>query len=310
MDSPLNKLIHPDGAGDWLRQVDHAGPVAVVTGTYDIFHPGNLLVLSNARSVASTVLVVLETDEQARGHLPEGRPRHGLETRVEMVAGLRDVDGVTWGRIPDGAPVIWVVGRLQRAGDVFRDSLEAAARQVHEVPHVEGCSTADIIRSIRDHRTPIRVPALAYGKRGGTAVERGSGCVVTVNGCFDILHIGHLRFLAQARALGDSLTVLINSDASVARYKGATRPVFPESFRKAALKALSVVDEVIVFDEDDPLDVMGRIRPDIHVKGGSFEPGRVNQERELVESWGGRLVGMPLVEGFSTTAIIRRLIGG
>jgi D-beta-D-heptose 7-phosphate kinase/D-beta-D-heptose 1-phosphate adenosyltransferase len=131
---------------------------------------------------------------------------------------------------------------------------------------------------------------------------------VTVNGCFDILHIGHLRFLAAARAMGGALTVLINDDASVARYKGPTRPVFPEGFRSAALKALVSVDDVVMFAEDEPLAAIAAVKPDIHVKGGSFEPERVRHERELVARWGGRLVGTPLEEGFSTSSYIQKVL--
>lgn len=308
------KVIRPDGLAGWLRARSPAGPVAVVTGTYDILQPGNLHAVERAGAAAATVLVVLETDGQAALHASAGRPQHTLDARIEMVASLRKVAGVTWGDIAAECfkgltAVKWVVGKPQRAADRLRTVLESVAGDVLEVQPLAGCFTEEIVRSIRGQLTPIAVPAFAYGPVSGGG-KRFSGRRVTVNGCFDVLHVGHLRFLAQAKALGDCLTVLMNSDASVARYKGAARPVFPAVFRTAALRALSVVDDVIVFDGDDPLDVLGQMRPDVHVKGGSFEPGRVRQERELVESWGGKLMGTPLVEGFSTTNFIRRAIEG
>lgn len=137
-----------------------------------------------------------------------------------------------------------------------------------------------------------------------------NGRKVTVNGCFDILHIGHLRFLTRARSMGDSLTVLLNDDDSVSRYKGPTRPVFPLAFRRMALLACEMVDEVIPFSGDEPLDVMRSLRPALHVKGGSFQESRVRSERELVESWGGRLECTPLEEGFSTSNYIMNVMEG
>ncbi|MCG2659839.1 MAG: adenylyltransferase/cytidyltransferase family protein, partial [Kiritimatiellae bacterium] len=125
--------------------------------------------------------------------------------------------------------------------------------------------------------------------------------LVTVNGCFDMLHLGHVCLLAQARNLGARLLVLVNDDDSVRTYKGAGRPVFPIRFRLHALNALDAVAKAYPFAGDNPLPLLATIRPDIHVKGGSFEETRVREERRLVESWGGRLEIIPLVEGFSTS---------
>ncbi len=310
-----DKVIRPEELAGWLRQRNGTGPVAVVTGTYDILQPGNLHVLERACAIGASVLVVLEKDDAVRGHVSEGRPQHTLDVRVEMVASLRQVTGVTWGDLAvdcfRGMPApVWVIGKSQRAGDRLRTDLEAICGEVLGVDCVPGCFTEEILQSIREHRTPIAVPSFACAAGASGIGKGGSGRCVTVNGCFDILHVGHLRFLRQARLLGDSLTVLINSDASVARYKGATRPVFPAVFRATALRALSAVDAVVEFEEDNPLDAIGRIRPDIHVKGGSFEPERVRQEREVVESWGGKVVGTPMVEGFSTTGFIKKATAG
>lgn len=315
MMSVEDKVIRPEELAGWLRRRSGAGPVAVVTGTYDILQPGNLHVLERARAAGSTVLVVLENDLEAGRHVAEGRPQHALDVRVEVVASLRQVSGVTWGDLPGdcfrGMPApVWVIGKPQRAGDRLRTELEAICGEVLEVDPVPGCFTEEILQAIREHQTPISVPLFVGAEAPSGIGRRFAGRRVTVNGCFDILHVGHLRFLQQARMLGDSLTVLINSDNSVARYKGPTRPVFPSVFRSEALRALSAVDEVVVFEGDNPLDVIGRIRPDIHVKGGSFEPERVRHERELVESWGGKLVGTPMVEGFSTTSFIKKATAG
>ena len=129
--------------------------------------------------------------------------------------------------------------------------------------------------------------------------------IVFTNGCFDILHIGHARLLRQAKAAGDALIVGINTDASVRRLKGPTRPINDEVARAELLGALECVDLVTTFDADTPLDLITAIRPDVLVKGGDYEPDQV-VGRSVVEAAGGRLMLIPLVEGHSTTAIVRK----
>jgi len=129
---------------------------------------------------------------------------------------------------------------------------------------------------------------------------------VFTNGCFDLLHIGHVRYLQQARALGDLLVVAVNSDRSVRRIKGAPRPILPESDRAEIIASLSCVDFVTIFDEDDPLRVIELLEPDVLVKGGDWTPERI-VGRDFVERRGGKVVSLPLVPGVSTTALIQRI---
>jgi len=130
--------------------------------------------------------------------------------------------------------------------------------------------------------------------------------VVFTNGCFDLLHVGHIRFLQQARELGECLVVGLNSDAGVRRLKGEGRPVVGQDERAEVLGALECVDFVTVFDEDTPERLIERLRPDVLVKGGAT--GEI-VGRELVESTGGRVEKLALTEGFSTTEIIGRIVG-
>ena len=125
--------------------------------------------------------------------------------------------------------------------------------------------------------------------------------VVFTNGCFDLLHPGHVRLLREAADLGDFLVVGLNSDASVRRLKGPSRPINPAEARAEVLSALEAVDAVTIFDEDTPLELITAIRPDVLVKGGDYRPDEVVGRPE-VEAAGGRLVLIPLVEGHSTTA--------
>lgn len=131
--------------------------------------------------------------------------------------------------------------------------------------------------------------------------------IVFTNGCFDLLHPGHIHILTQAKALGDVLVVGVNSDASVKRLKGAQRPILSENERALLLAALEAVDYVTLFEEDTPLDLIRLLRPQVLVKGGDWSPESV-VGREIVEAEGGEVVSIPHQAGFSSTGIIERVL--
>ncbi len=136
--------------------------------------------------------------------------------------------------------------------------------------------------------------------------ESGQRLVFT-NGCFDILHVGHVRYLNRARALGDRLVVALNSDLSVRRIKGELRPVVPEMERAEVLAALASVDYLFLFDDVTPQRIIDAIVPDVLVKGSDWEISRV-VGRETVERAGGAVLTVPMVEGSSTSGIIRKVL--
>jgi rfaE bifunctional protein nucleotidyltransferase chain/domain len=127
--------------------------------------------------------------------------------------------------------------------------------------------------------------------------------LVAAGGCFDVLHAGHVRLLEAARALGDELVVCLNGDLSVRRLKGRHRPINRVEDRAAVLRGLACVDDVVVFEEDTPCEVLGRIRPDVFVKGGDYA-GEPLPEREVLAAWGGRVVLLPTYPGRSTSRIL------
>jgi rfaE bifunctional protein nucleotidyltransferase chain/domain len=141
------------------------------------------------------------------------------------------------------------------------------------------------------------------------ADRRAGRVVVWTNGCFDLLHPGHVASLHAARALGEVLIVGLNSDASVKANKGPTRPVLGERDRATMLSALACVDHVVVFDEPTPERILGELKPDIHTKGMEYAPphGRPVPEATTVLAYGGRIEYLPLVPGVSTTELIRRI---
>lgn len=135
--------------------------------------------------------------------------------------------------------------------------------------------------------------------------RRGKRIVFT-NGCFDILHIGHIRYLNAARRMGDVLVVGLNSDASVKRIKGKTRPINTQADRAEVLSALSFVDYVVIFGQDTPDSIIEKIRPDVLVKGGDWKVRDIAGSA-FVKSYGGSVRSIPFVKGYSTTSLIKKM---
>jgi len=135
--------------------------------------------------------------------------------------------------------------------------------------------------------------------------EKGKKIVFT-NGCFDLLHAGHIYLLREAKKEGDILIVALNSDSSVRKIKGISRPIYPEKERAEILASLEMVDYVVIFEETTPYQIIKELKPHILVKGGDW---RINEVvgRDLVESWGGKVKIVPYLNGFSTTNIVEKI---
>jgi rfaE bifunctional protein nucleotidyltransferase chain/domain len=191
--------------------------------------------------------------------------------------------------IPSG-----VTARIQES---TMAALHAVCDGVERALGVSGPPVADVLDVRLDH-TRLETAREAWREQDLK--------VVTTNGCFDVLHAGHLSSLRQAAALGDLLVVLVNSDVSVHRLKGEGRPVNAEADRVELLAALDPVDHVVVFEEDDPCATLELIRPSAHCKGEDYR-GRPMPEEEVVTRHGGRIVYLSLVGGLSTTGITQRL---
>ena len=131
--------------------------------------------------------------------------------------------------------------------------------------------------------------------------------IVFTNGCFDIIHVGHVRYLKEARSLGDVLVVGLNSDESVRAIKGMNRPIVPQGERAEVISSLRDVDYVVIFNEPDPYNTIAALRPDILVKGGDWSIENIIG-RDIVESYGGKVCSIPFIEGASSTNIIESII--
>ncbi|HXU09027.1 MAG TPA: D-glycero-beta-D-manno-heptose 1-phosphate adenylyltransferase [Blastocatellia bacterium] len=137
-------------------------------------------------------------------------------------------------------------------------------------------------------------------------MKRAGKRLVFTNGCFDLLHAGHVRYLSEARALGDALVVALNSDRSVRELKGEGRPILNEQERAEVIAALEAVDYVVIFDEETPRELIAALLPDVLVKGGDWPLDEI-VGRDEVEAAGGRVLSLPYVEGSSTSDIIERI---
>ena len=156
---------------------------------------------------------------------------------------------------------------------------------------------------------PAFLAKIVQRQEAPAAMARLAGPVVFTNGVFDVLHRGHATYLAQARSLGGSLVVAINTDASARRLgKGPERPLNGEQDRAAMLAALASVDLVTWFDEDTPVELLEELRPAIYVKGGDYDMATLEETRRI-QRWGGRALAIPFVDGYSTTALVRRIRG-
>jgi len=155
-------------------------------------------------------------------------------------------------------------------------------------------------------RSAVKILTLDEAVSRVHAFKRQGKRVVFTNGCFDLIHPGHTRYLAAARALGDALVVAVNSDRTVRLLKGGGRPVIPEGERMEMLAAMRAVDYVTVFDDPTPREVIARMLPQVLVKGADWGPNAI-VGREEVEAAGGEVVSMPLAQGFSTSAVIEKI---
>ena len=211
-----------------------------------------------------------------------------------------------------GDTVLSVLGLALACGRGYADAAQLANVAAGIVVGKLGTSTVtpvEIIEAVghghRDTETKIKNLDVLVNL---VETEREKGRkVVFTNGCFDLLHAGHVKYLQRARACGDLLVLGLNSDASVRRLKGEKRPLITESERGHILAALDCIDYLVVFDEDTPLRIIESLKPDVLVKGGDYTPDRV-VGKELVESYGGRVEIVEFMDGKSTTNIIEKIL--
>lgn len=279
--------------------------------------PGVKLATPNESEAAQLAPPLEAGSSRALGRLAAvGRRAEALQAawRAQGVAVTLGAQGalLTYG---DGAPMVVPAPAVQcvdacGAGDRFATSAalalgrglltsEAVQQAVREAAaYVAAGGPRSLARPdlVDPHRRMVVEDLVA-------AVSSRGGTVVATGGCFDLLHAGHVATLRAARALGDCLVVCLNSDDSVRRLKGPSRPLVPASDRARVLEALECVDAVVEFEEDTPVEVLDRIRPHVWAKGGDYAGAEV-PEAAVLREWGGQVVALPYLEGRSTTSLV------
>jgi rfaE bifunctional protein nucleotidyltransferase chain/domain/rfaE bifunctional protein kinase chain/domain len=268
---------------------------------------------SEAARVAATVGVTAEGDGLAAvGARAEALIRHWGVGAVAVTLGARGAL-LSYGEgAPLVVPAVPVSGDPCGAGDAFAAAAAVALAEGavtgEAVSAAVAAASAFVARggaSAWDAEPVVPAPRGIGAEAVLARVRSAGGTVVATGGCFDLLHAGHVATLRAARGLGDCLVVCINSDESVRRLKGPSRPLVPAADRARVLEALEFVDAVVVFDEDTPTEVLDRLRPDVWAKGGDYA-GADLPEAAVLRRWGGQAVVLPYLDGHSTTALVER----
>jgi len=245
------------------------------------------------------VLISLDRD----GLYLAGQGIEGLKIPPRPKGDLVDISGA-------GDIIVSVVAWLLGCGVDVRDAAMlanvAAGVEVTKVGAVP-VSRDEILNELLGGGPQFKIHTVEAAAEAAREVRRRNGKVVWTNGCFDILHMGHYEYLKFSRRQGDFLIVGLNSDESVRRLKGPNRPITGEAERARLLAALDVVDALVIFEEDTPLQAIKVIRPDVIVKGGDYREDQV-VGWEVVKSYGGRVVIAPFIAGFSTTDIVKKIV--
>jgi D-beta-D-heptose 7-phosphate kinase/D-beta-D-heptose 1-phosphate adenosyltransferase len=315
-----------------LAQAQRRSPAMLVGDSKDLNRFGELAFKAVKPNYGQALALLGETGHSGPArvdHMLRLGPRIFERLNTEMVALTLDQDGALVferGRPPlrthacpnphsqaagAGDTYISALTLALVAGADTQQAAEIAAAAAAVVVGKDGtsaCELAELARRLNGHYSPCDhcldclLPQLRARRQGGQRI-------VLTNGCFDILHRGHVAYLNQARDLGDALVVGLNSDESIRRLKGRERPINGVEDRAQVLAALRCVDHVVVFDEDTPHRLVEAIRPDIFVKGGDYTRERL-PEAALVEQYGGRVEILPLVRERSTTTLISRIRSG
>jgi rfaE bifunctional protein nucleotidyltransferase chain/domain/rfaE bifunctional protein kinase chain/domain len=284
----LRGALHPDSGQTVVWDPHPRGPAPV---------PGVQLVTPNESEAAAFDGAAPDTSPIGAADLARRLQRRWRVGGVAVTCGARGAALATGDDVPLIVPVEQAsAGDACGAGDRFAS---AALRTL-----ATGALPSEAVRSaVVAASAYVRDGVLgSFGRPDGATSERRP-TVVATSGCFDLLHAGHVSALRAARALGDRLVVCLNSDASVRRLKGPGRPVNACADREAVLRSLAFVDEVIEFEEDTPLRVLDRLRPDVFAKGGDYDAATL-PEAALLAQWGGRTVVVPYLHGRSTTRIL------
>ncbi len=338
---PLSHFFaNPSLLANHLRKRPKSDSGGLLIGAFDLFHAGHQPLLEAAKTQCDFLVIGLLPDTSLHHKDGKYRPPYPLIERAEMLLGTRYVNAVVdfscglEALLHHYKPDKILKARLSQANSapvqpLFENNETIPLQLLEGVIDEKDATEIAIARISKKLQISIpgaplsqiqlkTQPALAKKKLPIIALKRLSSFIqqwhtqgeflITTNGSFDLLHPGHLLYLQQAKALGGTFLVLVNDDPSIRNAKGSQRPIFHQQERMEALATLACVDYVIPFAGDNPLYLLDQIKPNIHVKGGSFEEARIAQEKQLIESYGGRFQCFDLIGGFSSTNLLETFI--
>ncbi len=302
----LPSLVDPKG-GDWTRY-NGATCITPNTSELELIAGKRLKCEETLKEAGLQIIKALEIDRLLVTRGPKGMALFNRnEPPMLIVTQARDVFDVSGA----GDTVIATVAAGIAAGLDWPHAAELANIAAGIVVGKVGTNpirSDELALALRQghNGTQRKICDLASAELTLNTWRAGGNSIVFTNGCFDILHAGHIRLLHAAADEGERLIVGLNSDSSVRRIKGAHRPILPQQDRAALLAALGCVDMVVIFEEDTPLSLIKALKPDVLVKGADYSREAI-VGHELVEGWGGRVVLAPLVENLSTTGIVEKV---
>lgn len=308
--------------------------VGVIVGVYDFFNARHAFSLEMAKKHCELLVVGLLPDFKIQADQSSYPLLQSLEERAEMLLGTQYVDYVidlSCGLVPlievlkphkffemqttaanprifDSLPFHVSVEPLAAALDERVATEYAIAKVLEKLKFPLPSSMIAHAGNSLYLSSPRAIVPLQQRVAFLAQQHSQNNVLLTTNGSFDLLHPGHLRYLKQAKLLGGTFLVLVNDDASIQKVKGHARPIFNQAERMQTLAMLECVDFVLPFEGDDPLECLAQIKPTLHVKGGSFQEERIAQEKQLVESQGGKFQTFDLIADFSSTNLLERFI--
>ncbi len=326
-----------------LQKKPPSGTNGFLTGEFDLFQAAHHIPLHAAKTRCDFLIVGLFADAFMQNKYGKHRPLCQFQERAEMLLGTRHVDAVVClsGGVDNFLKIFkpdkflkftspqmetshcrtaFVQTPSGNSDDVPVEHIEVPVGEVNATEYAFSriaeklqISYPSIIQS--EEFSPyldetIPMPILVPEELSAFVDEQHElqEFLITTNGSFDILHLGHLRYLQQAKAWGGVLLVLVNDDQSIMAQKGPQRPIFKQQERMQALAALRCVDYVVPFSGETPLSSLTQIKPQLHIKGGSFEKKRIAEEKKLVESYGGHFQSFDLIGNYSSTKLLKRFI--
>ncbi|MGK5095533.1 adenylyltransferase/cytidyltransferase family protein [Deltaproteobacteria bacterium TL4] len=299
-----------------------------IIGEFDLYNAWHLPCLEFAKERCELLVALLWEDEKIRQHHKGNPPYTALKVRAELLLGTQYVDYVLpVSELCEIVPNLRFEWLIEGGSGIepllnFHADLKSSTLKTDSVqPYFSDLqATQELLSRVRKTKssTPFDEKFAKTSQRKVVSEKKiieeckcwkeQSKKVVTTNGSFDILHLGHLRYLQQAKELGDLLIVLVNDDASITEHKGKDRPLFTQKERMSALAAFECVDYVVPFRGDNPLYLLKELHSDLHIKGGSYVEERIAQEKKVLESGGGQFVCLELIENFSTTHLVHRIL--